>query len=77
MSSVSGATGLSRITASTRYGQAVNNPTLDPALSALLPPTVQIKDLLGNDDAPKMKTTPRCACHFICVVFVLQTVAVR
>jgi hypothetical protein len=61
MSSVSGATGLSRISAATRYGPAVNNTSLDPALSALFPPTVRIKDLLGNDETPQNENNnPMC-----------------
>ncbi|MFN9980210.1 MAG: hypothetical protein ACK53Y_09865, partial [bacterium] len=61
MSSITGATGLTRLTSHPRYGQSVTNPALDPALAALLPATVRVKDLLGNDDAPKNEqNNPMC-----------------
>jgi hypothetical protein len=32
---------------------SVANPNLDPSLVSLLPPTVRIKDVIGNDEVPK------------------------
>jgi hypothetical protein len=66
MSSVTGATGLSQLTKQSRYGSTAHNPSLDPTLTALLPPTIRVKDLIGNDEAPKNESNaPMCLSYHL------------
>jgi len=61
MSSITGATTRTALTAPSRYGVAVANPNPDPALQTLLPPTISIKDLIANDEVPKNEAgSPMC-----------------
>jgi hypothetical protein len=66
MSSVTAATGLSQFTNQSRYGSPAHNPSLDPTLATLLPATVRVKDLIGNDEAPKNESNaPMCLSYHI------------
>jgi len=69
VSALTGATGLTgvRTIAFSRYGASITNPSPDPTLQALLPPTVCIKDLIGIDDVPKNETnSPMCISFHLC-----------
>jgi len=64
VSALTGNTGDTTRTQQSKYGTPVSNPNLDPTLVALLPPTVRIKDLIGNDEPPKNETGGRMCLSF-------------
>jgi hypothetical protein len=60
LSSVTGATGL-RTAFTSRFGTSVPIPNPDPALQSLLPATVCLKELIGNDEVPRNEAgNPMC-----------------
>jgi hypothetical protein len=65
LTNATGITGTARTTMS-QFGNPITNPNQDPALQALLPTAVRVKDLLGQDEAPRNEAnSPMCLSYHL------------